>query len=572
MSKKPDINLTEAIEKHQQGFWEEAEKLYLKFLADNPQNLDVLHLLGILYGQKRDYKTAENYLSQVLKLAPDNATYHNSMANIKKHLNDTPGAIEHYNQAIKFNPNSTTSLNNLALIYIQENRTAEAQELADKALSLNPHDAESHFNFALISIKLNKVSQAIDELRKTLDLNPMHHQARYTLAQQLQASNQHHLDEAIHLYQILLESQPDFTDAWTNYASALLIKNNTKEAIDIFYRVLDMDPEHYEAHYNLGCILLTKHALKPALEHFLKALYKKPTPEAYYNIGMIYSYQDHHGEAITYLKKAIEIKSDYFAAYNNLGTVYLKIEDLPNAIENFQSALKLQPDNEEVKYILSALKQENSPDQAPNEYIEHLFDQYAPHFDQHLIEHLKYTTPKLLHDAVMSEIHDNLHLRQVLDLGCGTGLAGALFKDIAHPLIGVDLSKNMIEILQEKDIYDELIVGDLRKSLQDHLNNEIIIAADVLPYIGDLSELFHDVANALSPNGLFGFSIEIAPDNISTYSLQTSIRYAHAPEYIKKLASQENLILLSQKEITLRLQRNQPLRGMLFILLAAHTH
>lgn len=565
MSKKSDFNLTEAIEKHQQGSWEEAEKLYQKFLADNPQNPDILHLLGILSGQKGDYKTAESYLSQVLNFIPDNATYHNSMANIKKHLNDTQGAINHYNLAIKYNPNSPTSLNNLALIYIQENRAIEAQELAEKALSLNPQDAESHYGFALIALKLDKLALAIEELRNALKFNPNHHQARYTLAQQLQASDQNHLDEAIALYKTVLESQPNFTDAWANYASALLMKNNTKEAIDIFYRVVDMDPEHYEAHYNLGCILLTKHALKPALEHFLKALYKKPTPEAYYNIGMIYSYQDHHGEAITYLKKAVEIKPDYFAAYNNLGTVYLKIEDLPNAIENFQLALKLQPNNEEIKYILSALKQENSPEKAPNEYIEHLFDQYAPHFDQHLTEHLKYTTPKLLHDAVMSEIDDNLHLRQVLDLGCGTGLAGVLFKDIAQPLIGVDLSKNMIEILQKKEIYDELIVGDLRKTLQDHLNNEIIIAADVLPYMGDLSELFHDVANALSPNGLFGFSIEIAPENISQYSLQTSIRYAHSPEYIKKLAAQENLTILSQNEITLRLQRNQPLRGMLFV-------
>ncbi len=566
MSKKADIKLSEAIEKHQQGLWQEAEPLYQKFLAENPDNTDVLHLLGILYGQKGDYQTAENYLKKALERSPKNATYHNSMANVKKHLKNIPGAIEHYKQAIQFNPESTISLNNLALLFIQENNLKEAQTYAEKALAINPQDAESHYNFALLALAQKNTNSAINELRKTLELNPHHLQACYTLAQQLQASNQNHLDEAIALYQSILDAQPHFTDAWANYASALLLKNKMKEAIDIFYRVLENDPEHYEAHYNLGCILLTKHELKPSLEHFLKALYKKPTPEAYYNIGMIYSYQDHHGDAITYLKKAIEIKADYFAALNNLGTVYLKIEDLANAIENYQAALTLQPKNEEIAYILSALKQENSPEQPPKDYIEHLFDQYAPHFDQHLIEHLKYGTPKLLHEAVLSEIQDNSQPRMVLDLGCGTGLTGLLFKDIASRLIGVDLSREMIALLEKKNIYDELIVGDLRKTLHDHKNNDIIIAADVLPYFGELSALFHDVSEALSPNGLFAFTIEIAPSNIPTYSLQTSIRYAHSPEYIKILAAQENLTILSQNEITLRLQRNKPLRGLLFVL------
>lgn len=566
MTKKPEIKLTEAIEKHQHGFWQEAEKLYQHFLAENPDNADVLHLLGILYGQQEDYKNAEDYLTKALNLAPNNATFHNSMANVKKHLSDIQGAIDHYQQAISIHPNSSIALNNLALLFIQENKLTEAKELAEKALALSPQDAESHYNFALVSIKLNNTNLAIEELRNTLELNANHHQAQYTLAQLLQNANQSHLDEAIKLYQNILEAQPRFTDAWANYASALLVQNKIKKAIDIFYRVLEMDSDHYEAHYNLGCILLTKHQLKPALEHFLKALYKKPTPETYYNIGMIYSYQDHHGDAITYLKKAIDINANYFAALNNLGTVYLKIEDIPKAIENFQAALNLQPDNQEIAYILAALKQENTPEQAPKEYIEHLFDQYAPHFDQHLTEHLKYATPKLLHDAVMNEINDDLHLRPVLDLGCGTGLAGLLFKDIASPLIGVDLSREMIALLEKKAIYDELIVGDLYDTLEKHRDNQIIIAADVLPYFGDLSKLFHHVSQALSAKGLFGFTIEKATSDISTYSLQTSIRYAHSPEYIKTLAAKNNLNILTENEITLRLQRNKPLRGLLFVL------
>jgi predicted TPR repeat methyltransferase len=578
-----------AIAKHQQGLWQEAEKLYQEILADDADNADALHLTGILYGQIGQFATAKEFLERALTLSPDSATFHNSMANIKKNLQDYDSAITHYKTAIKLNPKSTTAQNNLAVLMTLQGNLAQAKLDAEKILALNQNDPEAHYTMALIALKEDNSSHALIELHKTLELNPEHLQARYTLAQQLQYANHNNnlrateqnpgnlmtqsietnslsaLEEAIQHYEAVLKAQPNFSDALVNYAAALLMQNKKEEAVKIFYRALEADPDHYEAHYNLGCALLEQQELKIALEHFLKAISKKPTVEAYYNIGLIYSYQDRHGEALAYLKKAIAIDPLYFAAYNNLATVYLKLDDLPNAIENFEAALRIQPQNEEIAYILSALRQEKVPDRAPKSYVEHLFDQYAPNFDKHLVEHLKYETPKLLHNAVMNVIRDNHHLRKVLDLGCGTGLAGELFLEIASPLIGVDLSSKMIEIVKQKGIYDELLVADIHDALKDHKDNELIIAADVLTYLGDLSELFAAVHKALTSNGLFAFTIEVAPETVKTYSLQTSIRYAHSPPYIQELAAQNHLSIVTQNKITLRLQHNKPLEGMLFV-------
>ena len=565
----PSSDLSEAVLYHQQGLWEKAEQLYLAILAEDPDNIDVLHLIGILYGQIGQYSAAQEYLDRVLVLSPNNATYHNSMANIKKHLNDIDGAISHYQTAISLNPESTTAYNNLAFLQTVQGQLDQAKVNAEKAFRINPDNPESHYTLGLIALKRDNSSVAITELRQTLRLNPQHIQALYTLAQQLQQSNDPtDLNEAIVHYQTLLKHQPNFTDAMVNYASALLQQDKRQqsdEALKIFYRVLEIDPDHYEAHYNLGCLFLEKQEIQLALKHFIKAIAKKPTAVAYYNIGVIYSYQDRHDDALNYLIKAIEINPNYFAAYNNLGTVYLKLENISKAIESFAAALKIEPGNEEIAYILSALKQEKSHDRAPKNYVEHLFDQYAPYFDQHLLEHLKYETPKMLYEAVMETLRDDLHSRPVLDLGCGTGLAGELFKDIASPLVGVDLSSQMIAKLEQKNLYDELIVGDLFDALKTHQHNELIIAADVLTYLGDLSSLFHAVHQALLPTGLFAFTIEVAPDNIDTYTLQHSIRYAHSPQYIQQLATKNHLNLIIKRKITLRLQHNKPLEGLLFI-------
>ena len=49
----------------------------------------------------------------------------------------------------------------------------------------------------------------------------------------------------------------------------------------------------------------------------------------------------------------------------------------------------------------------------------------------------------------------------MLDLGCGTGLAGAAFRPHVDWLAGVDLSPKMIEVARAKGLYDRLAVADI---------------------------------------------------------------------------------------------------------------
>src|SRR5260370_10162698 len=64
-------------------------------------------------------------------------------------------------------------------------------------------------------------------------------------------------------------------------------------------------------------------------------------------------------------------------------------------------------------------------------HVRRLFDQHAPRFDQSLLQHLDYRGPQLLFEAVTAVTRPaGRHMRfaTMLDLGCGTGLAGAAFR------------------------------------------------------------------------------------------------------------------------------------------------
>ena len=59
--------------------------------------------------------------------------------------------------------------------------------------------------------------------------------------------------------------------------------------------------------------------------------------------------------------------------------------------------------------------------------------------DRHLTETLGYQTPTHLR-----ALYGDQPIQRMLDLGCGTGLSGQAFADIATHITGVDLSPNML--------------------------------------------------------------------------------------------------------------------------------
>ena len=84
----------------------------------------------------------------------------------------------------------------------------------------------------------------------------------------------------------------------------------------------------------------------------------------------------------------------------------------------------------------------------------------------------------------------------ILDLGCGTGGAGAWLKDYARSITGVDLSENMIALARKKLLYQDLHVQSLNEYLQTSTKTfDLVVASDVLSYIGELESTFQQVNN-----------------------------------------------------------------------------
>jgi len=136
---------------------------------------------------------------------------------------------------------------------------------------------------------------------------------------------------------------------------------------------------------------------------------------------------------------------------------------------------------------------------------------------------------------------DARRFSRCIDLGCGTGLAGAALRERVDTLIGVDPSPRMIAKARETGLYDSLEVGDAVAFLDSPAarSADLIVVADLFAYIGDLSPIFEAVAPALANGGRLAFSVEARESE--GYRLGPAMRFAHSDPYVRETAIRAGL-------------------------------
>jgi len=551
----------EALELHQTGHLEEAEHAYKWILKSDPRNADVLHLMSILYAQQHEFVLAQDYMRQALAEKPDSASYNNSMGNILKNLEDYATAIKYFKEALRLEPNYAVAHNNIANVFYKLKDLKAAKKHYARAVHINPKYADAHYNLALVLQHLGEIAEAEQHFLTTIQLQPKHTNALYRLAFLLQTRND--LGQAARYYQKALRIDPKDAGSHHNLGAILVSKKKYAAAIAHFKKALLLQPDNLEALNNLGSIYLLQKNPTLALKYFFILAQKTHDYNAYFNLGVIYMDLGRIDDAIIYLTEALKIKPGDFAAYSNLGSIFLRREDYVNAQACYEKALALKPDNQEIIYLLAAITEQQEPTTAPREYVESLFDQYASYYEKHL-SFLGYKVPELLFAAVSN--YTNLAERKlnILDLGCGPGTVGVTFKAITNKIIGVDLSEKMLDLAQQKGIYSELKHLSIEDALEFYHDLDLVIAADVLVYLGDLTNIFAKAKQSLVKDGVFAFTVE----KIATYPyiLQRTARFAHSLQYINELIKKNGFSLLRCDEIVLRAHQKTIIEGYLFLL------
>jgi predicted TPR repeat methyltransferase len=558
MNRKIEALFAQAYQLQSEGQLAQAITLYEQIVTQNPQHQESLHFLGLAYAQVGDLDNAVLYLLQAEQIKPE-AGLLNNLANAYKKRGEFEQAITYYLKAIALKPDYAQAHNNIATVYTRQNNYQKALFHYGKAVNAEPDFSAAHYNLGLLLIQNNQLKAAKTQFNNVVSLNPEHTEAQFYLG--VLALEANDLNEAKQAFQHVLSRDPEHTQALTNLGVIALKRKQNQTAVDFFSKAIALDNDDMDARNNLAATFMHHDRFENALMHYDVLLKKEPdTIEYLYNSGVAQMALGHLNEAIIFFERILTLDKEHGSSLNNMAAIYLKMEMRETSRSYLERALAINPQDSVSQHMLNALNGATDANTTPN-YAENLFNNYALYYDQHMQGQLQYSIPQ----HIAQTIHQLVtHVNHALDLGCGTGLTGNVLRELSTHLTGVDIAEKMLAHAKEKGIYDVLINEELLLFLKKETQHyDLIVAADVLPYFGDLDPLFNSISMHLNDSGYFICTTEI--NEISPWKLEGSARFSHQPEYIQSLAQRYQLLSIKQEQLPARLQNQIPLQVMLYV-------
>lgn len=452
---------------------------------------------------------------------------------------------------------------------------AEAAAAFRWALALAPGDAVLWTNYGTALDRAGSFVEAAACLERSLELAPQQPDSWLLLG--LVRKKTGDLEGCEAAYRESLAQQPASSTPWQCLG---LLKNERRDyagAIECFANALKLDPANAataanlgKLHYELGRLREADEAYAQAVNlegknlhyrrmarkvRFLRELLEGETVDgalAAYEAAKTGAESDTEKKGDKDRRELLEMAFGQLSGFGQL-------EAAKRVGEKY---LALWPDSSAVRYLMSAIDGSAKLDRSPSEYIVEHFDAFAEVFDAKVVEVLGYDVPGKICAAVRP-LTPVGHRYEALDAGCGTGLCGPLLRPLCRQLVGVDLSPKMLDRAQQRGLYDRLVCGELTDFLERWPRQfDLVVAADVLIYIGDLTEVFEAAASALRGGGIFAFSTETLAGE--KYRLQPCGRFAHATEYVRSVAG-GNFVERVFEETTIRLEAGARVAGDLWV-------
>ena len=514
-----------------------------------------------LYGQK-NFNSAFEQIEILLVKFPKSARLRNIQGIFRTELKQFEAAVMSFDNAIRINPDYFQAHNNKGNALKEEGKFEAAEICYTKALQINPEYFEAHANLAKIRQLQGNLEEAIESYEQAVNLKPESFELHLDMAKALTANGQ--LEVAVQSYRAAIQLNREHSDAHFKSSVILLELGRFEEAEVDLIETISLKPGHYDALLNLGLVQKKLGKLEEAEASYRKVLAIRPnSSEAYNNLGNTLDLQDRLREAEASFMQAIVINPNFVEAYSNLGALLHKLGRLEEAKANYKKAINLYPDSN-ARHLLAAMTGEAKSTPPPAEYVEKLFDNYASEFEKSLLKKLDYQTPKILTQIILKDSSQN-SLGAILDLGCGTGLAGRELKPFCNRLEGVDLSRGMLNKAAEKNIYDKLTKQDILDYLTTAtLDFDYIVATDVFNYLGNLSDIFSVIKTRNKTAGKLAFSTEYNDQDL--ISLEKTGRYSHSKSYIDSLCNQFEFNLRHFDIENLRKENEVYIKGGLYLL------
>ncbi len=238
-----------AMEHHRSGRFAEAEQLYRQLIQAEPQNPDLVHLLGLVAFHGRRLGPAQEMIERAIAMNPGIARYHNNLGTLLIDLGEYERALAAYAEAIRLEPRNAGAWYNVGIVRTSQRHWLLAVEAYRTALQLDPDYPACALNLGTALAASGQIDAGIALYRSELQRRPTDAAILTNLGNLLKEIGD--TDAAIEIYRAAIAIAPNDSVTVNNLAVALKDQGLLAASIAAYRRSLELNPASLEVHSNL---------------------------------------------------------------------------------------------------------------------------------------------------------------------------------------------------------------------------------------------------------------------------------------------------------------------------------
>ncbi len=274
----PEALFNQAVTLRAQGRLEDAIASYRRAIALKPDYPGAFNNLGNILRAQGRMEEAIACLRTAVELSPDYAEAHNNLGIALQAQGWRDEAVACYRRALELRPDLPALHNNLGTALQEQARLDDAVACYRRALDLNPNFSEAHNSLGAALHLQGRPDEAAAHYRKAVMLRPDYTEAYNNLGNALQEQGLLDADAVAAQRAATLEAEQALDAAW-------LDQGQLDEAASCYRKALELNPDYAEAHTNLAMALLARGNLAAGWE---ENEWRWKTPQlagAYRNLG-----------------------------------------------------------------------------------------------------------------------------------------------------------------------------------------------------------------------------------------------------------------------------------------------
>lgn len=279
-------------------------------------------------------------------------------------LDREPAAIDLLEQILKDEPDDVENRRLLVTIYDRNEDFAKAVPHAEALIQTGGGSSEDYMSLGILLLRSGNKEKALQLTQRTLALFP--NNPRFTFQAALAQRSLRRMEDALRLYEktesLAQAASPEFLNDgfYQSWADTLQAAEQFDEAAKKYQRSIDLTPEGDPKRAavvlnNLGYMWLEQNKnLDQAGELIRKANELEPRNPVYLDsLGWYHYLKGEYPEALKVLLEVESMMSKLgppdAEILDHLARTYQKLGDKPKALQYFDRALQLDPDNSKIK-------------------------------------------------------------------------------------------------------------------------------------------------------------------------------------------------------------------------------